>query len=80
MTGFYLNERIMQLRVEEEHRQAGFRRLQKEIGADRAGWLARQRTRTLSRLGRFLVSSGQRLLQPISPPPPSAEGRASRGA
>ena len=79
MTDFYLNERVMQLSVEEEHRQAASRRLQKEIGAGRTNWLARQRNRGLNWLGCCLVSSGQRLLQSVSPPP-SAEGRANRGA
>ena len=79
MTDFYLNERMMQLNVEEEHYQAASRRLQKEIGAGRADWLARQRNRVLNWLGCCLVSSGQRLLQSVSPPP-SAEGRANRGA
>ena len=79
MTDFYLNERMMQLSVEEEHCQAASRRLQKESGAGRTNWLARQRNRGLNWLGCCLVSSGQRLLQSVSPPP-SAEGRANRGA
>jgi hypothetical protein len=79
MTDFYLNERVMQLRVEEEHRQAELRRLEKASGAGRTKWLVRQRCRALSWLGCFLVSSGQRLLQSV-PPSPGAEGRAGRGA
>ena len=74
MTDFYLNERVMQLRVKEEHRQAASRSLQKQVGTGRTNWLARQRNQTLSRVGGFLVSSGQRLLQSITPPPPSADG------
>ena len=74
MTDFYLNERVMQLTVEEEHRQAELRRLQKESGAGRSKWLVRQRNRALSRLGCILASSGQRLLQSVAPPPRSAEG------
>jgi len=76
MTDFYLNERVMQLNVEEEHRQAALRRLQEESGAGRTEWLARQRCRALSWLGCCLVSSGQRLLQSV-PPPPGAEGRGA---
>lgn len=80
MTEFYLNERIMGLNVEEGHRQAELRRLQKEVGAERMNWLARQRYRTLIWLGSSLVSLGQRLLQSILPVHPGAEGHASRGA
>jgi hypothetical protein len=79
MTDFYLNERLMQLNVAEEHRQAELRRLRKEIWAGRTNWLWQQRYRILSWLGRFLISSGQRLLQSISQPPPGVEGHANRG-
>jgi len=74
MIEFYLNERMMQLNVEEAHRQARFRRLQREVGAGRTSWLEGQRTRALKRLGRLLVSSGQKLLQLVTPVPPRAEG------
>lgn len=79
MSDFRLTECMMQLRVEEAHRQAELRRLQKTARADRTSWLARQRYRALRGLGSFLVSSGRHLLQSISPSPPSAEA-ASRGA
>lgn len=79
MNDFYLNERMMQQRVAEEHRQAELRRLPKEIRAGRTNWLAQQRYRTLSWLGRFLISSGQQLLQSISQPPPGAERHANPG-
>lgn len=62
MSEFYLNERVMQLRVEEEHRQATSRRLQQQVGTGRTNWLVRLRKRALSRLGYLLISSGQRLL------------------
>jgi hypothetical protein len=78
MSEFYLNERMMELKVAEEHRQAGLRRLQKEIGADRTSWLARQRYWILSWLGCFLVSSGLQMLQTISPQSLGADGRAER--
>jgi hypothetical protein len=77
MSEFWLGERMMQLNVAEEHRQAELRRLQKETGAGRTSWLARQRYRTPSWLGCFLISSGLQLLQSISPLHPSAEGHAS---
>ena len=80
MTDFYLNERVMQLTVAEEHRQAELRRLKKETGAGRMNWLARQRYRIVNWLGCCLVSSGQRLLQSISQPPPAVDGKAGRRA
>ena len=66
MTDFYLNERIMEHRVAEAHRQAELRRVQKESGAGYAGWLAQRRYRILNWLGSCLVSSGQRLIQSVS--------------
>jgi hypothetical protein len=80
MTDFYLNERIMEHRVAEEHRQAALRRLQKETAAGRTNWLSQRRYRILNWLGCCLVSSGQKLLQSISQSPPGAEGHANRGA
>jgi len=80
MTDFYLKERMMQLHVEEEHRQAALRRLRKEAGMGRTSWLARQRCRALSWLGCCLVSSGQQLLESVSQPPPSAQGPIGHGA
>jgi len=80
VTDFYLNERMMQQSVAEEHRQAELRRLQKETGAGRTNWLARQRYRIVNWLGCCLVSSGQRLLQSISQSAPGAEGHANHRA
>jgi hypothetical protein len=80
MTDFYLNERIMEHRVAEEHRQAELRRQKKEVVAGRTNWLARQRYRLLNWLGSGLVSLGQKLLQAISQSARSTEGRADRGA
>ena len=74
MIEFYLNERMMQLNVEEAHRQARFRRLQREVGAGRTSWLEGQRRRALDRLGRVLVSSGQQLLKLVPPASPRAQG------
>lgn len=76
MTDFYLNERMMEHRVAEEHRQAELRRLKKEARADRMNWLAQRRYRIVSWLGCCLVSSGQRLLQSISQTAPGGEGHA----
>ena len=78
MSEFYLNERLMQQRVAEEHRQAELRRLQEEVGTGRTSWLVRQRYRILCWLGRILVSSGRQLLQSTSQPPPAAEGPSDR--
>ena len=78
MTDFYLNERIMEHRVAEEHRQAESRRLKKESRAGRTNSLAQQRDRIVNWLGSGLASSRQQLLQSISKPSPGAEGRASR--
>jgi len=80
MTEFYLNERIMEHRVAEEHRQAESRRLKKEARAGRLNWLAQQRYRIVSWLGCSLVSSGQKLLQSISQSPPGAQGHANHRA
>jgi hypothetical protein len=74
MSAFYLNERIVRLNVEEAHRQARFRRLQREVGAGRTSWLEGQRRRALDRLGRVLVSSGQQLLKLVPPASPRAQG------
>jgi hypothetical protein len=70
----YLNERVMRLNVEEAHRQARFRRLQREVGAGRTSWLEGQRRRALDRLGRGLVSSGQKLLELVTPASPRTQG------
>jgi hypothetical protein len=67
MSDFYLNERLMQLRVEDEHRQAECRRLRRALGSDGRGWLGRRRTRALRRLGGLLVSLGRHLLRPPRP-------------
>jgi hypothetical protein len=74
MSDFYLNERLMRLRVEEEHRQADFRRLPKALGSRDRGWLGRRRARALRRLGGLLVSLGRHLLRSIPPQTPHAEG------
>ena len=80
MTDFYLNERVMELTVAEEHRQAELRRLKKEVQAGRMNWLAQQRYRIVSWLGCCLVSSGQKLLQSISQSAPGGKGHANHRA
>jgi hypothetical protein len=80
MTDFYLNERIMEHRVAEEHRQAELRRLKKESAAGHTNWLSQQRYRILNWLGCCLVSSGQKLLQAVSQPARSTEGHANHRA
>ena len=75
MTDFYLNERMMQLSVEEEHHQAAPPPAKGDWRGPHklAGAAAKPGTELV---GCCLVSSGQRLLQSVSPPPPSAEGRS----
>ena len=80
MTDFYLNERIMEHRVAEEHRQAEVRRLKKESAAGRTNWLSQQRDRIFNWLGCCLVSSGQKLLQAVSQSAPGAGGHADHRA
>ena len=80
MTEFYLNERIMEHRVAEAHRQAESERLKKEFAAAHPNWLVRQRYRIVNWLGCCLVSSGQKLLQSISQSAPGAEGHANHRA
>ncbi len=59
----YVVERMAALRIEEEHRQAEARRLQKQARMAHQGWLFRQRCWILSQLGRLFVSLGERMLQ-----------------
>jgi hypothetical protein len=80
MSSHYLYERMMQQRVEEEHRQAASRRLQKLVRKGRRNWLARQRCRVLSWLGDALVQCGRKLLRLISQSAPSVQGAEDRGA
>jgi hypothetical protein len=79
-SNFYLTERMVALRVEEEHRQAEARRLLAEARAGRTGWLSRQCCRALCQLGRFLVSLGQRFLQDVAPPSLPLEGHVGSRA
>ena len=80
MTEFYLAERMMQLRVEEEHHRATSRRLQKLVGMRRTSWLARQRCSILSRFGYVLVRSGQQLLRLVLQSPPGIQRPEARRA
>ena len=80
MTDFYLAERVMQLRVEEEHRRATSRRLQKLVGTGSRNWLARQRCCILSRFGDVLVRCGRQLLRLVLQPPPGCQGPEGRRA
>jgi hypothetical protein len=59
----YSAERLMDLRVQEERRQAELRRLQGEAQQAHQGWLSRQRCWLLCQVGGFFVSLGVRLLQ-----------------
>ena len=68
-TDFYLEERLMELRVQEEQRQAELRRLQREARGARPGWLSRPRCWLLCQVGSLFVSLGMRLLQAGLPEP-----------
>ena len=68
-TDHHLEERLMQLRVQEEHHQAELCALQREARIANPRWLDRQRCWLLCQLGRRLVSSGTRLLEAGLPDP-----------
>jgi hypothetical protein len=59
----------MDLRVQEERRQAELRRLQREARKAHPGWLSRQRCRLQCQLGNLFVSLGVRLLRAALPQP-----------
>jgi hypothetical protein len=65
----YVEERLMDLRVQEEWREAELRRLQRLARRAHPGWLSQQRCRLLCQLGNFLVSLGVRLLHTDLPQP-----------
>ena len=66
---YYLEERLMDLRVQEEWRQAELRCLQREARKAHPGWLSRQSCWLLCQSGNFLVSLGVRLLHAGLPQP-----------
>jgi hypothetical protein len=66
---YYLEERLMDLRVQEEWRQAELRRLQREARRAHPGWLSRQSCWLLCQLGNLFVSLGVRLLHAGLPQP-----------
>jgi hypothetical protein len=77
---FPFGERLMQLRVEEEQRQAEMSRLRHEAGHVQQGWLSRQRCSLLCRLGRLFGSLGVWLWEhgqwPVLPQETPANTRA----
>jgi hypothetical protein len=66
---YHLEERLMDLRVQDERRQAELRRLQREARKAHPGWLSRQRCWLLCQLGNLFVSLGVRLLHAGFPQP-----------
>ena len=68
-TDYHFGERLMDLRVHEERRQAELRRLQREARRLDQGWLSRQSCRLLCQLGSLFVSLGVRLLHAGLPQP-----------
>jgi hypothetical protein len=68
-TDYQFGERLMDLRVQEEQRQAEVRRLQRGARKAHQGWLYRQWCWLLCQLGSLLVSLGVRLLHAGLPLP-----------
>ena len=66
---FNFGERLMDLRVHEEERQAERCRLQREARRAHQGWLSRQSCWLLCQLGSLFVSLGARLLHADLPQP-----------
>ena len=62
-TNHFLIAQMVDMRLEEELRQAETRRLLREAGIDRRGWLARPGCWLLCQVGRLLVALGRRLEQ-----------------
>jgi len=75
-TDHNLEERLMQLRVQEERRQAGLRGLQREARKANPRWLDRRRCLLLCQLGRLFVSLGTWLLE-AGRPEPLPQGKQS---
>jgi len=68
-TDYHFGERLMDLRVQEERRQAELGALQREARKAQPGWLSRQRCRFLCQVGNLFVSLGVRLLRAGLPQP-----------
>jgi hypothetical protein len=68
-TDYHFEDRLMQLRVRKEHRQAELRGLQREARKADPRWMDRQRCWLLCQLGKLLVSWGTWLLQAGLPEP-----------
>jgi len=65
----YLEERLMDLRVQEEWRQAELRRLQRVARRAHPGWLSRRSCWLVCQLGRLFASLGVQLLHTDLPQP-----------
>ena len=64
---FVFGDRMMERQVQEEHRQAGIRRMAREARPDRKGWLSQRWTLVLYRLGNVLERFGLWLQQSAQP-------------
>jgi hypothetical protein len=62
-TDYNFGERLMELRVHEEARQAELRRLQRKAQRVHQGWLSRQSCWLLCQFGSLFVAFGARLWQ-----------------
>ena len=64
---FVFGDRLMDMRVQEEHRQADIRRMAREARPDRKSWLSQRWTLVLYRLGNVLERFGLWLQQSAQP-------------
>lgn len=67
-TDYNFGERLMDLRVEAEHRQAAVRRLQSEARKGQRGWVFEKRCWILCKVGSLFVALGVRMLNAGLPP------------
>ena len=61
-TDYNFGERLMDLRVQDEHCRAAVRRIQSEARKGHRGWAFEKRCSILCRVGSLFVSLGVRLL------------------
>jgi hypothetical protein len=64
---FIFGDRLMEMRVQEEHQQAGARRMAREALGDRKNWISQRWTLVLWRLGNVLERFGHWLQQSAQP-------------
>ena len=67
MSDYFLTERLMDQRVQEEQHLAELRCLAREARRAQPNWVSRQRCWLLCQLGRLLISLGRHLLEASLP-------------